>query len=74
MPFHLFRYLDEQAWRFNERKRPDDKPKTDGERFLLMLAKLAGKRLTYKHLTGKDQPTLTSGPRGGGTLGTSCPA
>jgi transposase-like protein len=52
-PFHLFRYLDEQAFRFNERKHPDDEPKTDGERFLLMLAKLAGKRLTYKKLTGK---------------------
>lgn len=45
-PFHLFRYVDEQAFRFNSRKA------TDGERFIRLAAKVAGKRLTYKELTG----------------------
>ena len=47
-PFHLFRYLDEQAFRFNNRKA------TDGERFTEALSSVVGKRLTYEHLTGKD--------------------
>jgi transposase-like protein len=54
-PFHLFRYLDEQSFRYNERKREDRTVKTDAERFALLLGMIAGKRLTYKHLTGKDQ-------------------
>ncbi len=45
-PFHLFRYLDEQAYRFNTRKMPD------GERFIRALHGVVGKRLTYKHLIG----------------------
>jgi transposase-like protein len=49
-PFHLFRYLDEQAFRFNERKT------TDGARFTEALSGAAGRRLTYKTLTGKDLP------------------
>lgn len=51
-PFHLFRYLDEQSFRFNERKH------TDGERFQTVARQLAGKRLTYSELTGKDEPTI----------------
>jgi transposase-like protein len=47
-PFHLFRYLDEQTFRFNERKA------TDAERFQMALSRITGKRLTYEHLTGKD--------------------
>ncbi len=46
-PFHLFRYVEEQVFRFNERKA------TDGQRFDLALSQIAGKRLTYKELTGK---------------------
>jgi transposase-like protein len=46
-PFHLFRYLDEQAYRFNERKG------TDSERFVRALATVANRRLTYKNLIGK---------------------
>ena len=46
-PFHLFRYLDEQSFRFNERK------KRDGERFMDVLRSVVGKRLTYDALTGK---------------------
>ena len=52
-PFHLFRYLDEQSFRFNERKL------TDGERFQEVLGGVVGKRLTYQQLTGKEsEPSL----------------
>jgi|SRR5579875_30912 len=47
-PFHLFRYLDEQAFRFNNREDLDD-----GDRFNLALSQVAGKRLTYADVTGK---------------------
>ena len=47
-PFHLFRYLDEQAYRFNNRKL------SDGMRFLAACASVFGKRLTYTALTGKQ--------------------
>ncbi len=46
-PFHLFRYLDEQAFRFNERKGKD------ADRFVETVKQVAGKRVTYKELTGK---------------------
>jgi len=48
-PFHLFRYLDEQSFRYNNRKDLDD-----GQRFELAMNQVAGKRLTYAELTGKD--------------------
>ena len=48
-PFHLFRYLDEQSFRFNTRKM------TDGLRFLRASAGIIGKRLTYIGLTGKEE-------------------
>ena len=47
-PFHLFRYLDEQAFRFNNRKM------TDAERFEDAATAIVGKRLTYKALIGRD--------------------
>ena len=46
-PFHLQAYVDEQCFRFNERK------STDFERFALMMKNIVGRRLTYKQLTGK---------------------
>ena len=46
-PFHLFRYLDEQTFRFNNRK------VTDAERFFQVLSMVVGKRVQYKELTGK---------------------
>ena len=46
-PFHLFRYLDEQTFRFNTRKGKD------ADRFLQTAKQVAGKRLTYEELTGK---------------------
>jgi len=45
-PFHLFRYCDEQAFRFNERKA------TDSERFMNAVPAITGRRLTWKNLTG----------------------
>jgi transposase-like protein len=52
-PFHLFRYLDEQMFRFNNRKDLDDKG-----RFDLTVSQLVGKRLTYAELTGKAGETI----------------
>lgn len=49
-PFHLHRYLDEQSFRYNERKG------TDGDRFDLATLGISGKRLTYRQLTGKELP------------------
>ncbi len=51
-PFHLFRYLDEQAWRYNNRATKDN-PIDDGDRFQLALTQIAGKRLTFAEVTGK---------------------
>ena len=45
-PYHLFRYLDEQAFRFNEREGEDK------DRFSKTLGSVAGRRLTYSELTG----------------------
>ena len=49
-PFHLFRYLDEQVFRFNNRKG------SDAMRFALALRGIIGKRLTYTALTGSELP------------------
>jgi transposase-like protein len=51
-PFHLFRYLDEQSFRFNNRATKDN-PLTDADRFDLAVRNIVGKRLTYAALTGK---------------------
>ena len=47
-PFHLFRYLDEQSFRFNNRKG------CDSMRFALALKGIMNKRLTYNALTGSE--------------------
>lgn len=49
-PFHLFRYLDEQAFRFNKRGG------TDATRFAAALKGIIGRRLTYTALTGSEVP------------------
>ena len=48
-PFHLFRYLDEQAFRYNTREL------NDGERFGIAMKQIIGRRLTYKELTGATE-------------------
>ena len=47
-PFHLFRYLDEQAFRFNNRVL------NDAQRFAILLTAAVGKRLTYAELIAVD--------------------
>jgi transposase-like protein len=53
-PFHLERYVDEQVFRYNNRATKDN-PLKDSDRFLLALSQVAGKRLTFAELTGKDK-------------------
>jgi transposase-like protein len=52
-PFHLFRYLDEQSYRYNQRSKTD-RPMSDADRFALACSQILGKRLTWDTLTGKD--------------------
>jgi transposase-like protein len=56
-PFHLDRYLDEQVFRYNNRKTKDN-PLNDSDRFVLLMSQIAGRRLTYAQLTGKDTDSL----------------
>jgi transposase-like protein len=51
-PFHLERYVDEQAFRFNNRKG------SDAHRLGLVMSNILNKRLTYSELTGKDGTTF----------------
>lgn len=44
MPWHLFRYVDEQVFRFNERSL------TDSQRFIEVMSRVVGRRLTYAEL------------------------
>ena len=53
-PFHLFRYLDEQTFRYNNRKDMDN-----ADRFKLALSQIVGKRLTYAEVTGKVGETAS---------------
>lgn len=47
-PFHLQAYADEQCFRFNQRK------VEDSDRFEMALSQVAGKRITFKELTGYE--------------------
>lgn len=53
-PFHLFRYLDAENFRFNNRE-CDDR-----DRFLRLVPLVEGKRLTYKRLIGEHQRPVSS--------------
>jgi transposase-like protein len=57
-PAHLFRYLDSEVFRFNNRKL------TDGERLQLVMRGITGKRLTYKALIGAMEGTPGNGKDG----------
>ncbi len=48
-PFHLFRYVDEQAFRFNNRL-----DMNDSDRFDALVSQIVGKRLTYASLTANE--------------------
>jgi transposase-like protein len=52
-PFHLFRYLDEQTFRYNNRATKENKV-TDADRFNMAISQIVGKRLTFAQLTGKE--------------------
>lgn len=51
-PVHLQAYVDEQCFRFNNRKEMDD-----SERFSTALSQIVGKRITYAELIGKEGET-----------------
>jgi transposase-like protein len=54
-PYHLWRYLDEQAFRYNERHG------NDSHRFQTAIKGVFGRRLTYNELTGKEYlPTASA--------------
>jgi transposase-like protein len=55
-PFHLFRYLDEQMFRYNNRATKKQNV-TDADRFTAALLNFPGKRLTFAELTGKVSTT-----------------
>jgi transposase-like protein len=57
-PFHLHRYAEEQAFRYNNRATKDN-PLNDADRFMLAISQISGKRLTYAELTGKVGGTET---------------
>lgn len=57
-PFHLFRYIDEQTFRYNNRVDENGEKRPDGERFDLALSQIAGKRLTFAEVTGKVGETV----------------
>ena len=60
-PYHLQRYVDEQAFRFNNRATKDN-PLNDADRFALALSQVANKRLTFAELTGKTGSQTTDEP------------
>jgi transposase-like protein len=53
-PFHLFRYLDEQSFRYNNRQEMND-----FDRFKLAASQIVGKRLMWNDLTGKQPDSAT---------------
>jgi len=56
-PYHLHRYLDEQALRFNERKM------SAADKFAMVMGNVSGKRLTWDEVTGKGQELQTRLPQ-----------
>jgi hypothetical protein len=52
-PFHLHRYVDEQVFRYNNRKDENGNKLSDSDRFEKALSQIAGKRLTFAEVTGK---------------------
>jgi transposase-like protein len=56
-PYHLFRYLDEQAFRYNNRKDAQGDALNDADRFDSAVRQIVGKRLTWDRLTGRGDAT-----------------
>jgi len=63
-PFHLFRYLEAECFRFNNRKM------TDGQRLVAAMGGMDGNRLTDKALTGalEDHPSSDGNGAGGANV------
>jgi transposase-like protein len=59
-PFHLFRYLDEQMFRYNNRAKKDHFI-GDGDRFQMAMRHIANRRITYEQLTGKGTDAVHQG-------------
>jgi transposase-like protein len=59
-PAHLQAYVDEQVFRFNNRKDIDGTPLTDSDRFDTVVRQIVGKRLTWAEVTGKvaEKPAI----------------
>lgn len=55
-PFHLFRYLEEQSFRSNNRTG------NDADRFLKAAQNITDKRVTYSQLTGKEPTGYETSP------------
>src|SRR6185312_5580578 len=53
-PFHLFRYLDEAMYSYNNRKDENGDKLSDFERFDRAVRQIVGKRLTWDDLTGLE--------------------
>ncbi len=53
-PYHVVRYVGEQVFRFNQRVGKD------GDRFVSVLRRIVGKRLTYNDLIGADLAPATT--------------
>jgi transposase-like protein len=56
-PFHLFRYVDEQVFRYNNRATKDNFV-GDGDRFQMAMRHIANRRITYSELTGKGTDSI----------------
>ncbi len=61
-PYHLFRYLDAEGFRFNNRKG------TDAQRFARLVEGVAGKRVTYNELIGQGTQLDSGGCPGAGGI------
>jgi hypothetical protein len=64
-PFHLYRYVDEQVFRYNNRT-TKKQTVTAADRFRLAMSQINGKRLTYAELTGKGVDSLHASTAGTG--------
>jgi hypothetical protein len=58
-PFHLFRYVDEQIFRYNHRGTKKE-PVSDLQRFNLAMSQIFNKRITFAEVTGHDGDALGS--------------
>ena len=56
-PFHLYRYVDEQVFRFNNRATKDNHV-SDCARFFRVMSHIVNRRITYQELTGKGTDTV----------------